>query len=213
MNKEDLKNLINRMSAVEETYNSEDTVSWKATREAENLTDTALLPILEEIITENAKPKGRHIRNEAYFIYGKILKNSFDRNGCVFFINRLTVETDKYILSGMLDRLADIEIPTDLDISPIILHTQSEKWLVRHAAIRALGSCSTQKSRDALSFFLKQEDEKKYKYEITYANAAMGKIGDHTDIPLLERHINSRIQDIKISAQMAIEKIKALSRT
>ncbi len=40
MNKEDLKNLINRMTAVEETYNSEDTVSWKATREAENLTDT-----------------------------------------------------------------------------------------------------------------------------------------------------------------------------
>ncbi len=60
---------------------------------------------------------------------------------------------------------------------------------------------------------MKQEDEKKYKYEITYANAAMGKIGDPTDIPLLERHINSRIQDIKISAQMAIEKIKALSRT
>lgn len=213
MDKKDLKNLIDRMTAVEETHNSEDTVSWKATREAENLTDTALLPILEEIITENDKPKGRHIRNEAYFIYGKILKNSFDRAGCVFFIKRLTAETDKYILSGMLDCVTDIEIPTDMDISPIILHTQSEKWLVRHAAIRALGSCPTQKSRDALSFYLKQGDEKKYKYEITYANAAMGKIGESADIPLLELHIRSRIQDIKISAQMAIENIKASNRT
>ena len=207
MNKKGLENLIEQMADAEEVYNNEDTVSWKAMREAETLADTELLPILKEIIIEKAKPKERRLRSEAYFIYGKILKNSFDKDGCRFFINQLTIENDKYILSTILDCLTEIKISEDIDISPIIFHTQNEKWLVRYAAIRTLGSCFTQKSREALSFYLKQCDEKKYMYEITYANTAMGKIGTDKDIFLLEQHKDSRIERIKTSARTAIEKI------
>ncbi|MDE7200493.1 MAG: hypothetical protein K2O91_00985 [Lachnospiraceae bacterium] len=42
------------------------------------------------------------------------------------------METDKYVRSNMLERLADIVISVDMDIFPIIYHTQSEKWLIRH---------------------------------------------------------------------------------
>lgn len=211
MDRKQLEELIGRMAVVEKYQNSSESVSWNAHREAEKLTDIFILPILKEIIQEKAKPKERHIRDNAYFIYGKILKHSFDWDGCAFFIQRLAVETDKYVLSHMLDRLADIVIPVDMDIFPVIYHTQSEKWLIRHSAIKALGSCATQESREALAYYIGQSDEKKYKYEITYANAAMGKIGTVEYIPLLENHIHSRRPDIKGSAQIAIERIRARS--
>ncbi|MDE7200494.1 MAG: hypothetical protein K2O91_00990 [Lachnospiraceae bacterium] len=59
-----------------------------------------------------------------------------------------------------------------------------------------------------MAYYIGQSDEKKYKYEITYANAAMGKIGTVEYIPLLENHIHSRCPDIKGSAQTAIERIR-----
>lgn len=48
----------------------------------------------------------------------------------------------------------------------------------------------------------------KFKDEIIYANAALGRIGDKSDIPLLEMHENSSIQDIRDSAGFAIERIR-----
>lgn len=61
---------------------------------------------------------------------------------------------------------------------------------------------------NALLFFVNQEDEKKYSYEITYANASLGKIGLKDDIPFLKKHIKSRKRDIRDSAVFAIERIK-----
>ena len=209
MGREYLEDLIARMAIVEECQDSRDSVSWKAHREAETLTDAALLPILETIILEHPRPKERRVRGNAYFVYGKVLKNTFQRAGYAFLLQRLTVETDKYVISSLMDRLADLEIPGNLDIAPVIAHARNEKWLIRHSAIRVLGACAVPESREALAWYLMQEDEKKYKHEITYANAAMGKVGTAEDIPLLERHLHSRRPDIRISAELAIQRIKA----
>lgn len=124
-------------------------------------------------------------------------------------MQQLEVETDKYILSGMLDRLADIKIPSDISVKPIVRLAMNEKWLIRHSAIRALGASATLESKQALAYYINQEDVKRYKYEITYANAALGEIGSVEDIPLLEQHINNRISDVRGSAVFAIERIQA----
>ena len=208
MDREQLEALLRRMSTVEQVSDSRDSVSWRAHREAEALDDPALLPVLEEIIAAHPKKKERHLRDDAHFVYGKILKNTFRREGCAYLMQRLTAETDPYILYPILDLLRDLPIPPDLDISPMIRCAQHEKWLVRYSAIRALGACPSEESRAVLRGFLAQEDEKTYRQEIIYANAALGLIGTAADIPLMEKHLHTRIRDMKLSAQIAIARIQ-----
>ena len=107
-----------------------------------------------------------------------------------------------------MNLLADAKIPDDLDIVSIVNCATSEKWQIRHSAIIAIGASAVQKSRDSLAFGINQCDEKKYRYEIIYASSSLGKIGVVSDIKILEKHINSRIRDIKESVRNAIESIK-----
>lgn len=60
-------------------------------------------------------------------------------------------------------------------------------------------------------YYINQDDEKKYKYEIIYANSSLSKIEIREDIKFLEKHINSRIPDIRYSARLAIENIKRIN--
>ena len=49
---------------------------------------------------------------------------------------------------------------------------------------------------------------KKYKDEIVYAIASLGRIGTADDIPALEKFLEVRIQDMRIAAEFAIGRIK-----
>lgn len=217
MDREGLLDLIARINTKDEHFTvSSETTSWKALREAETLDDPGLFPLLREIITEHegkAKEK-REVRSAAYFIYGRLLEKAFQTEDCNFFVRRLEAETNKYILSSMLDRIHDwkickgIVLTPQLDISPIIGLTRDERWLVRHSAIYALIACPGAASRQALAFYLKQEDEKAYKYEMYYANIAMQAIGEAEDIFLLERFLKSRSSTLKNTAEYAIQRIR-----
>lgn len=169
MTKEQLNSLIDKMNNADNSSNN--SISLKAHKQAEKLSTLSLVPLLKEFLQEKNKPKDKNIRNSAYFILGNMLKNNVDKESCAFFIQQLTVEKDKYVLSSILDLLEKIDIPADIDITPIILDTKSDKWLIRHSAISALGSCNTKESKEVLAFYLNQSDEKQYKYEIIYDNA------------------------------------------
>ncbi len=205
MDENRLYDLIGRMTIKEHVSSSEESVSWKAYREAEQISDENVYPILFKIIEEN--PKDKSLRRAAYIVIGYSLKNIFNKEACIFLIHKLGEETDKYILESILDGLARIYIPEDIDMSLVIKCSQNDKWQIRHSAINALGSSATKKNREALIFYINQEDEKKYDYEITYANASLGKIGLKEDIPFLEKHIKSRKRDIRESALFAICRI------
>lgn len=222
MDKAGLMELIARINTKDEHFTvSSETTSWKALREAETLDDPGLFPLLREIITEHeGKEKARReIRSAAYFIYGRLLEKAFQTEDCNFFVRRLEAETNKYILSSMLDRVHDwrickgIVLTPELDISPIIGLTRDERWLVRHSAIYALIACPGKESRQALAFYLKQEDEKAYKYEIYYANIAMQAIGESEDILLLERFLKSRSPTLKNTAEYAVQCIRERETT
>lgn len=217
MDKAGLLELIARINTREEDVRvSTETTSWKALREAETLTDPALFPLLREIIEENegkSKEK-REVRSAAYFIYGRLMEQAFSPEDCDFFLRRLEAETDKYLLHSMLDRVKDwqgrqgILLPPELDTSPVARLAEDGRWLVRHAAIHALGTCPGEGSREALRSWLTKEDEKACKYELWYAAIAMQSVGEPEDIPLLERFLKSRRRDLKITAKNAIQYIK-----
>ena len=209
MDERQLTELIYRMCNEEECSSTSDSISWKAYREAEKLSDTSFLPFLEGIIWGNSKndKKDKKTRRAVYFIIGKTIKNSFDESGCKFLIERLDIETDRYVLSAIMDLFISINVPPNIDIEPIVRHSKSDVWLIRHSAIHALGCSDTTKSKEALYYYLNLTDEKEYRYEIVYANSALGNIGNEEDIPILEQHINSRISDIRESARYAIETI------
>ena len=208
-----IKELIKRMIIKEGIKSSDESVSWKAHREAETLNDVSLYPILEELILQNSKPKDKKYRNAVYFIMGKLIVNVPDIEGIVFYIKQLEIETDKYILSAMLDRISEFAIPTYINIEVIASLSLHEKWLIRHSAINALGSSAALESKKALYYYINQEDEKTYKYEITYANASLGKMGSMDDIPIIEQHLKSKIQDIRRSAEFAIQCIRERNGT
>ena len=209
--------MIARINTKEENVTrSDETVSWKALREAETLTDPALFPLLQEIVQENkgkAKPK-REVRMAASFIFGRLMEQAFDPESCIFYLRWLEMETDQKLLCPMLDRISDWQrrarriIPAGVDVSPILALAKDSRCHVRHSAIHALRTCPGRKSRDVLKFYLTQEDEKVYKYEMYYANIAMQSIGEPEDIPLLERFLKSRRPDLKITAQYAIQYIR-----
>lgn len=200
--------LIQRINTEETFTDSSTTTSWKALREAEALSSPSFYPILEKLILLHLKPKDKKFRKAAYFVFGKLLKNVPQVGAVNFYLEQLGAENDKYILSDMLDRIADIEIPADISVTPIVTLAMNEKWLIRHSAICALGSSSTLESKQTLAYYIKQEDVKSFKYEIVYANAALGRIGSLEDIPLLEQHAKSRIHDVRDSALFAIKRIQ-----
>lgn len=206
MNEDELYDLIARMTIKEHTTSSKESVSWNAYREAERISDETVYPILMRIVEENHKNKA--VRRAAYVIIGYSLRNIFNKEACIFLIQKLDEETDRQGVESILEGLSRIHIPEDIDMSLVIKCSQNDKWQIRHSALDALGSSATKANRNALLFFINQEDENKYKYEIIYANASLGKIGLKEDIPFLEKHIKSRKRDIRASALFAIDRIK-----
>ena len=206
MNEDKIYDLIARMTIKEHSTSSKESVSWNAYREAERISDETVYPILMRIIEENHKNKA--VREAAYIIMGYSLRNIFNKEACIFLIQKLDEETYMQGVTSILESLACIHIPEDIDMSLVIKCSQNDKWQIRHSALSALGSSATHANRDALLYFINQEDEKKYEYEIIYANASLGKIGLKEDIPYLEKHIKSRKSAISDSALFAIDRIK-----
>lgn len=203
-----IEELIQRMNIEEKCLDSSTSISWKAYREAESISDNAFYPILKKQLLLNSKPKDKKYRQAVYFMLGKLLKNSPQHEYIIFYLQQMEKESNKYILSYMLDIMVDVMIPSDISVKIIVDLTMNEKWLIRHSAIRALGASSTSESKQALAYYINQEDVKTYKYEIEYANAALGSIGCEEDILILEKHIKSRIRDVRDSSISAIERIQ-----
>lgn len=202
-----LINLIDRMLDTsdqnkEAGYDSSKTISWKALREAENVENTEYIPQLI-IFIDNEKDKKK--RNISYFLLGHIAKNTSDLKALDYLIYRIQKETDKYIISSLLDRIAAIKKPIGTDLQPLIQATKSDKWLIRHSAIRSLKNSLDSVAETALIEILNDSDDP---YDLVYTNATINTIGTPRAIPFLEKHLKSRKRDVKNSAKYAIEEIK-----
>jgi HEAT repeat protein len=202
-----LVELIDRMNytgdqIMEAGFDSSKTISWKALREVEKITNPVFIPQLMTFI-ENEKDKDK--RDKAYFILGHISKNINDKTTGQFLINRIKKETDKYVIGSMLSVLAKVVKPEGTDFLPLIHATKDERWLVSQKAIQAFANSEDEIAETTLINFLETSEDP---YELIYSNATLNKIGTPKAIPHLQKHLKSRKRDVKLSAQFAIDEIK-----
>ena len=201
-----LLDLIERMSdtsdqKMEAGFDSSKTISWKALREAEKINDNNFVPQLISFI-DNEKDKKK--RDKAYFVLGHIAKNIDESVATNYLIQRVAKETDKHIVSSLLDRISTIKKPIGTALLPLISATKNDKWLIRHSAIRSLDYSADPLAETALIEILEQSIDP---FDLTYTNATLNRIGTPRAIPFLEKHLKSKKRDVKDSAKYAIEEI------
>jgi HEAT repeat protein len=199
-----LADLIMRMATPEHRCtNSDDSISWKAYREAETLDDPSIVDELAEYLGHEPD---RGIRRHAYFILGKLGRKVRGRDCASILLSHLSTETNKYVLSVLLDALGGVGKPAELDLIPVFRLLKDDRWLVRHSAIQALRHTDSPAVEDQLLHLLEATSDP---YDMTYCHATLNEIGSARAIPFLEKNLKSRKRDVKMSAKFAIEAIKA----
>lgn len=198
-----LRDLLRRMTSEEVVVSSSQSVSWQAYREAERLTDERMVGELASLVRVS---QSKDERRAAYFILGCIGRNTGTAAAAALLVERAAVESDKYMLQGLLDALAKLALAPALSLEPIYRHLNDSRWLVRHAAIRALsGASSPEAEEHVLALLAVTEDP----HDKLYAHVTLGRIGTPRAIPFISPGAASRKRDVKISAEAAIQSIRA----
>ena len=157
MNKTQLENLIKRMNTPfePEIKVSREMESWKARREAEKLSDTALLPVLEQIIDEHRGESDgeRELRRDARFIYAKILSNNFDEKGFLFLLNELFTETDYWTIESILTNIWFLNIQQDTKLSPLLNFAENANRENLQTVLNILIEYKKKGNKDAISAY------------------------------------------------------------
>jgi len=208
MTKNELYMLLDESSLPDTIIGRLDATKWRFWKNKDLIREDEVFFLLREYIEHRAKQTDAKVRENAYLVLAKLLLRTFEAEHCQFLIDRLKAENNKYVLHTMLSCISRLQLPEEINVSSIVEYSQNDEWLVRHSAIAALGQSNTDVSREAVRYWVNQKDEIQYKFELIYANAALGYIGEPGDIILLEQHIHSRIPDVKDSAAYAIENIK-----
>jgi hypothetical protein len=199
----DLSDLIRRLTTSERVAHSEQSLSWHAHREAERIRDLSLLEDLKALVNTS---KSMDERKAAYFILGALGENTSDARCALVLTERLRHEQNKYVLAAALDALAKIDKPHHFPLEAIYERLSDERWLVRHAAIRALQKTDSATVEDHLLKHLSLTDDPN---DMIYCHATLGSVGSANSLPALETGSNSKKRDVKASATFAIRAIKA----
>lgn len=184
MDEKDLLELIKQMSESDSIYNekegyytNEGSPSWNARRKAEQLTDTSVIPFLNNLLE---KSKDREIRENIYFILGKIGENTGDERVVDILLIWLEKETNKFTLESILRRIA--EQKNVKDCSTILKFLEDGRAAIRHDAIQALKACKSSIAEEALIKIITESTDG---YDLTYANSVLYEIGSNKAIPHL----------------------------
>jgi HEAT repeat protein len=181
---------------------SDDSVSWAAHREAEQLRDVSMVDELADVAAHE-KVKAR--RAACYFVIGKIGGNVQDAHCARVLLNLLDNETDKHNIASTLERVAEIKKPSTFDLSSVYALLGDSRWRVRHAAIQALGNSQGEEVETHLLRHLASTSDS---FDQIYGHAVLGGLGTARSIPLLEVNRKSRKPDVKLSAENALHAIR-----
>jgi hypothetical protein len=184
-------------------YDSSKSISWKALREAETLTDHKYINnIIENIGTEKNKKR----REYMYFTVGRICEKNPYQKGLEFIIDRLDKETDKYVLSSMLDRIEWLQKSAETDLSKIIECLSHKTWQVRYSAITALRNTNNFIVDDLMIAIL--NDDNSEKHSISYALGVVYNCGTDKCFAAVEKQTHNKSRIIKAEAKETLRSLK-----
>jgi len=196
-----LTDLVRRMVTKDVRTSSNQSISWHAHREAEGLSDPGLIPELQALLETS---KSNDERKSAYFILGALGANTSDRRCARVVGEQLGKEKDKYVLMTGLEALEKIEKPRDFPLEDVFVYLSDKRWLVRHAAIRALRKTDTPEVEERLLNHLSSTEDA---HDRIYCHSTLGSVGSARSLPALEASLRSRNLDVKASAETAIRSI------
>lgn len=197
-----LERMLDNTLFPEGSLSSADSVSWKAYREAETLTNEAYIP---QLISFLSSEKNNEKRKKAYFILGKIAKNTENTEALQFIIDRIDIENNNSVLNNLLSSLKSIKKPENIDILPILKLLKKENLdsSVRNDAIWALMNTKNEQAEEVL-LHLSQQITDETDYSHWYINNVLGNIGTRKSIPRLTELAHSKKMDTSATALSAI---------
>jgi HEAT repeat protein len=197
-----LNDLLERMVLTEVVASSAQSISWIAHREAEKLADTSLVDELQGVLKTS---RSKEVRRAAYFILGALGRNTSDPRCAQILVNGAAIESDKYVLSALLDSLAPIHKSPELPLEPIFQRLHDKRWHVRHSAIQALRRSHSDEAESQLLVLLATTTDPD---DRVYCHATLNDIGTRRSIPALSESLSSRTRDVRMSAELAIAAIQ-----
>jgi len=119
------------------------------------LSDTALLPVSEQIIDEHRVEgdEQREVRRAARFIYAKILSNNFDEKGFSFLLNELFTETDYWAIGSILTSIWFLDIPQDTKLLPLLNFAETANRENLRMILNVLSEYKKKGNKDAISAY------------------------------------------------------------
>jgi len=197
------KDFLNRWGRLDEQMRSTFHTYWHAGVESQHPVDPGMVDELSEYL---ASERDKEKRNAAYFTIGKLGLRCRSVDCARILIGAIGREKDKYVLSSLLDRIADIEKPREVDLRPIFPFLRDSRWLVRYAAIGAVGnSDSPEAEAEVIAHLTSTTDPN----DIVCCNRTLGTIGTLSAIQHIEKNFASSNRDVKASAEHAVHAVMA----
>ena len=109
-------------------------------------------------------------RKAAYFILGRLGENLRASECAIVLVAQARTEKNKHVLSTLLDALAHVSKPSNLDLSPVLALLQDDRWLVRHSAIQSLKHTNASEVEDRILDLLKTTSDP---YDLVYCQATL----------------------------------------
>ncbi len=170
------------------------------------LDNPKLYPLLREIIEDDNRSD--FVRVIAYSLYETLLKNCYDRNEAGYLYERLGKEKSDIMQHIVLSTMTAVKMPDEIEPELVIKMTEAKEEVFANEAYSALGSFDNETSREFLRNNLGQLDTEANKYRLMAIIWALSRIGDENDCSIFERFSTSRKEDVRLTANAAIDSIK-----
>lgn len=140
MTEQQLLDLIERMNHQGDTNTSDDSISWHAFRYAETLQDRTIIPLAIDLVE---RLESHEQRDSLYFILYHIGRHLGDRDVFLFLVDRLGLESNKYVLSSLLGHLATLDDGYQgiVSVKQLVPYATHSAWQVKYDAIQVFHLC------------------------------------------------------------------------
>lgn len=160
--------------------------------------------LLSESMARITRERRNTTKQELYNLFTRLIQKTASNEGLHFLGQRLEDEDNKDVVHNILRGLAELPQNDPATTDAILKRTHDPRWQVRLSAIEAFNVPGCRKAEDRLIELIQTSADPE---DLVSAISTLGRIGTRRSVESIESHLHSRKQDVKISANFAVEKI------